>query len=1062
MADYFTKTDDAPLLSLEDFLRPTTEYRPVAFWSWNERLKAEEICRQIRCFAENGFGGVFIHSRIGLITPYLSEDWFANVDAAIEEAKRQGIKIWLYDEDKWPSGYGGGKVPLSNPRNRMKVLFGRPIGAKVLDGAEPVGKCKFGIQVYAYTMPLGYCWFNGTSYIDTMNSKAVDEFINYGYNSYFERFAKHYGQTIVAEFTDEPSPIFRGDLPFGSVPYSETLCDTFMELHGYNPVDKYYLLFVDDTQSESFRIEYFRTLNYLFENSYSKKIGQWCNTKGIAFTGHYMCEHSMYAQQVWGTKVMPNYRHQAIPGIDHLGKTVKEFIAAKQCHSVVNQYGKKRMLSELFGACGNSMSFADRVWIGTQQICLGVNAMVFHLSLYTMSGCRKRDFPPNLFYQQPWWDLEHILITPFSRLCYALSRGKYVSEILVLHPQESAFALWRSKTKNNKNSELAGQNLEWDWMPVDEDVHETLEILDSHLKSILHKLLENQFTFDLGDETIISEDGVITNQGCTCLKIGDAAYSCVILPSMITISQSVFKLLKKFSSAGGHLLLCGNPPLLLDGRESDELNNWFDTIPKVSLNGMTNEINNLVVAPISIEGDDNGKLWHSVRDLENGDRLVFIANLDRIKTHCCKIHFAGSYHSINLLDHWSGISRRVVHKSSGNGIGVDVSFTPTQSYLFELKKTREYTATEPVLMSRREIRRQTISLSHTEYNLLDDNVLVLDYAYWQEADGQWPSTSLPIIAIQERLNLIEYKGPLRLRYEFSFECSKSRNIRLVVEYSERYDIYVNGIIVKYNGLGMWKDINWYQIDIGDLLKPGQNIIELHCHNFVYANSTSISDYEARYGTEIEAVYIIGNFKVSGQFEYKNMLCPEWSMEGLPPVKTIQLKNNNIKLIDQGSICCADTVSQGMPFYAGRLKLRIKLPQLDLDADEKAYIRFTQFDAAIAQVCSSSKCIGYIISCHSEVDITELAGKENEIEIIVYGNLRNLLGPHHHPNGELLNVAPPHFKPVFDNPQNIIQCINDWAVGKVCKGWKNDYCLVSFGDLGELEIVIRDKNSMSFV
>lgn len=49
-------------------------------------------------------GGFFIHSREGLETPYLSEDWMKQVDVAVREAKEKDMEVWIYDEDKWPSG----------------------------------------------------------------------------------------------------------------------------------------------------------------------------------------------------------------------------------------------------------------------------------------------------------------------------------------------------------------------------------------------------------------------------------------------------------------------------------------------------------------------------------------------------------------------------------------------------------------------------------------------------------------------------------------------------------------------------------------------------------------------------------------------------------------------------------------------------------------------------------------------------------------------------------------------------------------------------------------------
>lgn len=62
-----------------------------------------------------------MHSRIGLATPYLSEEWFRLVAACVDEAHRQKMEAWLYDEDRWPSEAAGGLV-TKNPRYRMRWL----------------------------------------------------------------------------------------------------------------------------------------------------------------------------------------------------------------------------------------------------------------------------------------------------------------------------------------------------------------------------------------------------------------------------------------------------------------------------------------------------------------------------------------------------------------------------------------------------------------------------------------------------------------------------------------------------------------------------------------------------------------------------------------------------------------------------------------------------------------------------------------------------------------------------------------------------------------------------
>lgn len=92
------------------FENPTAEYRGKPFWSWNGRLEEAELCRQIDIIKEMGFGGYFMHSRTGLETEYLGEEWFELTNKCADYGYGKGMEAWLYDEDRWPSGSAGGMV----------------------------------------------------------------------------------------------------------------------------------------------------------------------------------------------------------------------------------------------------------------------------------------------------------------------------------------------------------------------------------------------------------------------------------------------------------------------------------------------------------------------------------------------------------------------------------------------------------------------------------------------------------------------------------------------------------------------------------------------------------------------------------------------------------------------------------------------------------------------------------------------------------------------------------------------------------------------------------------
>ena len=107
------------------FSNPGAEYRSVPFWAWNDALSIEELKWQIRNMKEHGLGGFFMHSRDGLETTYMGPEWMRAVHAAVAEAGKVGMNAWLYDEDRWPSGFAGGAVPAKGEAYQQKYLVKR-------------------------------------------------------------------------------------------------------------------------------------------------------------------------------------------------------------------------------------------------------------------------------------------------------------------------------------------------------------------------------------------------------------------------------------------------------------------------------------------------------------------------------------------------------------------------------------------------------------------------------------------------------------------------------------------------------------------------------------------------------------------------------------------------------------------------------------------------------------------------------------------------------------------------------------------------------------------------
>ncbi len=101
--------------SPDTFLHPDAEHTAAPFWFWNGDMDPDVMLAQIDAMHAMGIGALVIHARVGLEVPYLSEAWFERVRLTLDACAERGMRVWLYDEDNWPSGYAGGRVLARDP-----------------------------------------------------------------------------------------------------------------------------------------------------------------------------------------------------------------------------------------------------------------------------------------------------------------------------------------------------------------------------------------------------------------------------------------------------------------------------------------------------------------------------------------------------------------------------------------------------------------------------------------------------------------------------------------------------------------------------------------------------------------------------------------------------------------------------------------------------------------------------------------------------------------------------------------------------------------------------------
>jgi hypothetical protein len=295
-------------------------------------------CREMmRQFAKAGYGGAYLHARLGMLIPYMGQEYVDAISASVAEGECCGALAHLYDEDRWPSGWAGGDVPRADPAFRVKALVQCRIGTTP-DGDSRLIAELGDYHYYVVTMSMGHPKFNGTCYTDLTNPVAVRSFLTHAYEPLREKLGDKFGRTAPVIFSDEPALTYLYSWPENGLPWSDELPERYLAVTKTQLLDVLPALFVDRDDSASVRIHYYRILSELFAESFMQRLSGWCRLHGIRWTGHFMYEHSLSLHFSWAANCHPSYRYFDWPGIDHLGRQIGEVVTAIGCRSAVHQF----------------------------------------------------------------------------------------------------------------------------------------------------------------------------------------------------------------------------------------------------------------------------------------------------------------------------------------------------------------------------------------------------------------------------------------------------------------------------------------------------------------------------------------------------------------------------------------------------------------------------------------------------------------------------------------------------------------------------------------------------
>lgn len=987
-------------LSSDLFKNPTAEYRGTPFWAWNCKLNKEMLMKEIEQLKEMGMGGFHIHSRSGMATSYLSDEFMDLVKTCNEKAKLEDMLCWLYDEDRWPSGAAGGLITKEDKYRARFLVFtpheynteeetgeqtydssgkaqrskkGYCLGRyqielkdgflsnykKLNDGEEPQPGTKLW---YAYIEIAGNNpWFNNQAYVNTLDPEAIKKFVEVTHDRYYEVVGEDFGKSIPAIFTDEPQFSHKEALGYADdekdviLPFTDDFEETYRKAYGDGLLEHLPELFweLPDGKISLSRYRYHDHVAERFAGAFADTVGNWCKAHGIMLTGHMMSEPTLASQSGALGEAMRSYRSFQLPGIDMLCDS-REYSTAKQAQSASHQYGYPGVLSELYGVTNWDFDFRGHKLQGDWQAALGVTVRVHHLTWVSMGGEAKRDYPACIGYQSPWYKEYPLIEDHFSRLNTALTRGKAHVKVGVIHPVESYWLHWGPK----------------------EQTAIIREELENNFTNITEWLLFGLVDFDYISESLFPSQCKVEEM--SPLMVGEMAYDVIVVPGCETLRTTTVERLEAFSKAGGKVVFVGEPARLVDAVESGRAAELADKCTNIPFT-RTRVLDTLEsYRDIDIRREDGSRstnLFYQMRE-DGGKRWVFICHVNKMSNPDIA---SMEKVSIRIKGKWAPVVYNTITGEvysceaviKGDETRISYEFSQHDSLLLCLEPSKICSDQKTGSTGKKQY--DEIRLSDpVSVTLSEPNALLLDLAEYSFDGGEWQSRE-ELLRIdnafrrklgyplrmdhmaQPWVNPVEEVPQHVLGLKFTVNSDiVVEDSWLALENEENTEILVNGIKVNKVVEGWYVDECIKKVKL-PLLPKGKSEIIL---NIAFASKTNV-----------EWCYLLGDFGVKVEGSYAKIT---------EPVRKLAF---------------GDWSNQGLPFYAGNVTYHCKAELMEGNVTLEA----SQFRNPLLTASLDGVEKGRIAFAPYKLELGAVGEGEHCIDITAFGSRINAFGTVHNCN-----------------------------------------------------------------
>ena len=719
-------------------------------------------------------------------------------------------------------------------------------------------------------------------------------------------------------------------------PFSWSVAKFWKDRYGEDIADGIIALFEDDEKAYPFRVRYYKAMNELYTENFYKRLYDWCSEHNCMLTGHSVEETSLYTQMWGGAACTPSYEFEHIPGIDNLGHENSARLSARQVGSAAAQLGKKHVLTETFGCSGYASTPDQLRAIAEKQYVHGVNLMCHHLFSYSLAGQGKTDHPPCFSSHMTWWKQFPAFNTYFTRLGKLIADSESLANCVVINPMQSVYLRY-DRADESKAFET-----------------------DNEFAALQARLNEKGILYDLADERLLARHGGVQGKS---LVLGKKSYDYVIVPNCRSLSGNTKKVLQEYCKNGGSVYAV-SVPQYTDGVADDWSFVRSDTdLDQIARNG-------------AVRLETDGKADYTYRK-GSGFEFLYIVNDSGSDAH---LRIPEGFSRADLLElAFYECSRDVVLRAGEGALFAPVS------------------GKKPVVYGEE----NTVDSSFS-FSFASDNNLTLDRVSLNKGEGF--GEEMPLAEAFDRLLREKYKGKLGVRYAFEAE-GVGKKIVLRREKGNYVCSSLNGFPLVFQDCDF--DTQFEEADIAPFVRLGRNeyvnVIDFYERDHVFwALFDPLATESVRnclwYDTEIENVYVRGDFSVDGE----RRICLPRS-----PQSFSRLEKN------------------GFPYFSGKVAFKGKI----FGKKSHAQIRVEGNYCAV-EVWVNGKEQNTVLFGNTAEIILE-RGKENDVELVAVSSLRNTFGPFHNVGSEFA-ISPNNF--TFRGA---------WQNGTPC-GYDPSYRVVPFG------------------